>query len=75
MDIIKSGNCGISCILYSPVDEEHSDIEAKSMYEYIPKDAEYSTVYQGKNICYKILICETESETYYTSFGKSKFRP
>lgn len=49
-DIKKLGNYGISCISYSPDDKEHSDVEKmlKSIYAYIPKDVEYSTVYQGR---------------------------
>lgn len=49
-DIKKLGNYGISCISYSPKDKEHSDVEniLKSIYAYVPRDLEYSTVYQGK---------------------------
>lgn len=50
LDIKKLGNYGISCISYSPDDEEHSDVEKmlKSIYAYIPRDEEYSTVYRGQ---------------------------
>ena len=49
-DVRKFGEYGISCISYSPEDEEHSDISKmlETIYSYIPKDIEYPTVYQGK---------------------------
>lgn len=48
--IKKLGEYGISCISYKPEDKEHSDIEKmlKSMYKYVPKDAEYPAVYLGE---------------------------
>lgn len=57
-DMRKFGDYGISCISYAPApeDENHSDIEKmlKSIYKYMPKDVEYPTVYEGKNIYRKI---------------------
>ncbi len=51
-DMRKFGDCGISCISYSPSpeDKNHSDIEKmlKGICQYIPKDVEYPTVYEGK---------------------------
>ena len=51
----KLAEYGINCISYSPKDDQHSDLTQilKSINEYVPKDIEFPSVYEGKKYTIK----------------------